>query len=136
LTWDAGATRSKEAIENLYARQRFVTCCKAFGLQAIDAVYIDIKNLEGLRKQCEEGSSWGFTGKQVIHPSQIETVQSAFLPSEDKIEWARSLMKEFIEHEKIGKGAFTFRGHMIDRPLLLQAMNVVKMLDRVNNSQS
>lgn len=130
-----GAKRTKEGIENLYARQKFVACCKAFNVQAIDAVYIDIKDLEGLRKQCEQGVCWGFTGKQVIHPSQIETVQNAFLPSSERIEWARSLIKAFIEHEKLGKGAFTFRGHMIDRPLLLQAMNVVKMLDRVNETQ-
>lgn len=71
----------------------------------------------------------------MIHPTQIETVQKAFLPSEETVEWARSLMKEFVEHEKLGKGAFTFRGHMIDRPLLLQAMNIVKMLERVNGSQ-
>ncbi|KHN76247.1 Citrate lyase subunit beta-like protein, mitochondrial [Toxocara canis] len=128
---DIGATRTKEGTENMYARQRFVTCCKAFSLQAIDSVYIDIKDKEGLKTQCEQGRIWGFDGKQVIHPSQIDVVQSAFLPSVDKVEWARELMREFIEHEKAGKGAFTFRGHMIDRPLLLQAMNVVKMVDRV-----
>lgn len=56
-SWDEflGATRTPESTEVLYARQRFVACCKAFQLQAIDSVYIDIKNLDGLRKQCEEG---------------------------------------------------------------------------------
>ncbi|VDK46779.1 unnamed protein product [Anisakis simplex] len=132
---DIGATRTKDGRENIYARQRFVTCCKAFGLQAIDSVYIDIKDQQGLKAQCEEGRLWGFDGKQVIHPSQIDVVQSAFLPSVERVEWARELMKEFVEHEKKGKGAFNFRGHMIDKPLLLQAMNVVKMLDRVNKGR-
>uniref|UniRef100_A0A0M3I1F5 Citramalyl-CoA lyase, mitochondrial n=2 Tax=Ascaris TaxID=6251 RepID=A0A0M3I1F5_ASCLU len=132
---DIGATRTKEGSENIYARQRFVTCCKAFSLQAIDSVYIDIKNKEGLKTQCEQGRTWGFDGKQVIHPSQIEVVQNAFLPSAEKVEWARELMKEFVEHEKAGTGAFTFRGHMIDRPLLLQAMNVVKMVERVSKGR-
>ncbi|KHJ83873.1 HpcH/HpaI aldolase/citrate lyase family protein [Oesophagostomum dentatum] len=52
---DIGATRTPECTEVMYARQRFVACCKAFQLQAIDSVYIDIKNTEGLRKQSEEG---------------------------------------------------------------------------------
>lgn len=50
-----GATRTLDATENIYARQHFVACCKAFGLQAIDLVYIDIKDKEGLKRQCEQG---------------------------------------------------------------------------------
>ena len=48
-----------------------VTAAKAHKLQAIDAVYIDYKDMEGLRRQSEEGMGWGFTGKQVIHPGQV-----------------------------------------------------------------
>ena len=48
-----------------------VTAAKAHKLQAIDAVYIDYKDMEGLRRQSEEGAGWGFTGKQVIHPGQV-----------------------------------------------------------------
>ncbi|KJH50959.1 HpcH/HpaI aldolase/citrate lyase family protein, partial [Dictyocaulus viviparus] len=67
---DIGATRSPESTEVLYARQRFVACCKAFQLQAIDSVFIDIKDLDGLKRQSIEGHNWGFTGKQSIHPTQ------------------------------------------------------------------
>lgn len=73
----------------------------------------------------------GFTGKQVIHPSQVPIVQAAFTPSAEKIEWATNLIKEFREHEQEGKGAFTFRGHMIDMPLVKQANNIVQMKDRL-----
>ena len=48
-----------------------VTAAEAHRLQAIDAVYIDYKDMEGLRRQSEEGAGWGFTGKQVIHPGQV-----------------------------------------------------------------
>ncbi|KAJ1348693.1 hypothetical protein KIN20_004048 [Parelaphostrongylus tenuis] len=123
---DIGATRSCDGGELLYARQRFVACCKAFQLQAIDSVFIDIKDLNGLRKQCVEGQSWGFTGKQSIHPTQ-----EAFLPSADKVEWATELVHSFSQHQIEGKGAFQFRGQMIDRPLLLQAMNIIQLLERV-----
>jgi citrate lyase subunit beta-like protein len=74
----------------------------------------------------------GFTGKQVIHPSQIETVQQAFSPSIEKMQWARELIQSFEAHQQHGKGAFSFQGHMIDMPLLLQARNVLQMADNLN----
>lgn len=76
----------------------------------------------------------GFTGKQVIHPSQIEVVQRAFTPSTDKINWAQELVTAFNEHQNSGKGAFTFRGHMIDMPLLLQARNILQVVDHLRLS--
>jgi len=128
---DIGVSRTKEGSETLYARQRFVACAKAFGLQAIDSVFIDIKDTEGLKRQCDEGHAWGFTGKQTIHPSQIPIVQSSFLPSKEKIEWAKELILKFEEHQKSGRGAFNFRGSMIDMPLLLQARNIVDLVRKV-----
>ncbi|KAK3858470.1 hypothetical protein Pcinc_035334 [Petrolisthes cinctipes] len=124
---DIGATRTNEAKELLYARQYVVMVAKAFKLQAIDLVYIDYKDLEGLRIQSEEGAGMGFTGKQVIHPGQVEVVQAAFSPKPQKVEWARELVQAFEDHQQQGKGAFTFRGHMIDMPLLLQARNIIQM---------
>lgn len=59
----AGATRTKDARELLYARQKVVVTTKAFGLQAIDLVYIDYKDVVGLRQQAREGALMGFTGK-------------------------------------------------------------------------
>jgi len=84
-------------------------------------------DLKGLKEQSEEGAQLGFTGKQAIHPSQVPIIQEAFKPSDDKIEWATELIKEFNEQQSEGKGAFVFRGQMIDRPLLLQAQNIVQI---------
>ncbi|XP_076039546.1 citramalyl-CoA lyase, mitochondrial-like [Oratosquilla oratoria] len=128
---DIGATRTSSAEELLYARQYLVTVAKAFRLQAVDLVYIDYKDLEGLKVQSEEGCRMGFTGKQVIHPGQVTIVQKAYSPSEEKVAWANELVKAFEEHQKEGKGAFTFRGHMIDMPLLLQAKNIIEMVSKV-----
>lgn len=85
-----------------------------------------LQDMEGLIRQSVEGAQMGYTGKQVIHPMQIEAVQNAFSPSEEKIEWARQLVDAFDAHQRAGQGAFTFRGHMIDMPLLLQAKNVLQ----------
>ncbi|KAM9850694.1 citramalyl-CoA lyase, mitochondrial [Aulostomus maculatus] len=122
-----GATRTKDARELLYARQKVVVTTKAFGLQAIDLVYIDYKDVEGLRQQAREGALMGFTGKQVIHPGQIQAVQEEFSPSQERVQWARELIAAFEKHQAEGKGAFTFRGSMIDMPSLKQAQNIVAL---------
>ncbi|KAM7380262.1 hypothetical protein PAMP_003574 [Pampus punctatissimus] len=120
-----GATRTKDARELLYARQKVVVTTKAFGLQAIDLVHIDYKDVEGLRQQAREGALMGFTGKQVIHPGQVQVVQEEFSPSQQRVQWAKDLIVAFDQHQKEGKGAFTFRGSMIDMPSLKQAQNIL-----------
>ncbi|KAM3862450.1 citramalyl-CoA lyase, mitochondrial [Diretmus argenteus] len=122
-----GATRTKDARELLYARQKVVVTTKAFGLQAIDLVYIDYKDNEGLRQQAREGALMGFTGKQVIHPGQVQAVQEEFYPSQERVQWARELIAAFDQHQMEGKGAFTFRGSMIDMPSLKQAQNIITL---------
>ncbi|XP_067842699.1 citramalyl-CoA lyase, mitochondrial isoform X1 [Heptranchias perlo] len=122
-----GATRTEDARELVYARQKVVVTAKAFGLQAIDLVYIDYKDDKGLCRQSREGALMGFTGKQVIHPSQIAIVQEAFSPSLDRVKWAQELIDAFGEHQKLGKGAFTFHGSMIDMPSLKQAQNIITL---------
>ncbi|XP_076263929.1 citramalyl-CoA lyase, mitochondrial-like [Rhynchophorus ferrugineus] len=122
-----GATRTESSLEILYARQKLVLVAKAFNLQAIDMVYIKYKDLDGLKQQCEDGMRMGYTGKQVIHPGQVPIVQEAFLPTQLQIEWATGLLKSFHKHQKDGKGAFTYKGTMIDMPTMKQAENIVKL---------
>ncbi|KAM8977478.1 citramalyl-CoA lyase, mitochondrial [Pelodytes ibericus] len=131
-----GATSSKETHDVLYARQKIIVIAKAFGLQAIDLVYIDYKDEDGLLKQSREGALMGFSGKQVIHPSQIPIVQEQFTPSADKIKWAYELISAFEEHQTLGKGAFTFHGSMIDMPLLKQAQNIVTLARAIKKESS
>ncbi|GLG96390.1 Uncharacterized protein GBIM_03388 [Gryllus bimaculatus] len=122
-----GVTRSEDATEVMYARQKLVLVAKAFHLQAIDMVHINFKDLESLKKQCQLGASLGYTGKQIIHPSQVQIVQELFLPSEKQVIWAQGLVAAFQEHQAAGKGAFVYQGHMIDMPLLRQAQNILQM---------
>ena len=75
-----GAKRSKNGEELVYARQSIVAHAKAFDCQAIDMVYIDFKDIDGLKLNSQQGADMGFTGKQVIHPYNIETVQSVYSP--------------------------------------------------------
>jgi len=132
---DIGAERTSDASELIYARQKLVTYCKAFKLKAIDMVYIDYKDLDGLKKQCEQGARMGFTGKQVIHPGQVDVTQTAFSPSDIKIKWANGLIEAFKAHQNSGAGAFTYEGQMIDMPSVLQAENILAIKNKVKNDQ-
>ncbi|RMX51009.1 hypothetical protein pdam_00013926 [Pocillopora damicornis] len=68
-------------------------------------------------------------GKQIIHPGQIEIVNKAFSPSEEKVKWARDLVNAFEEQERVGKGAINFHGNMIDMPTVQQARNVLRLAE-------
>ena len=121
-----GAKRTKEAEEVLYARSAVVNACAANDLQAIDMVYIDFRDIEGLRVEAEQGARLGFSGKQIIHPNQVVPVQEAFTPSEEAIEYAQRVIKAFAASQKEGKGAFALDGKMIDMPLLKNAQKVLE----------
>src|SRR5215216_4989895 len=100
-----GATRTKEAVEVLYARSAVVTACAANDLQAIDMVYIDFRDLEGLRLEAEQAARLGFSGKQIIHPNQVAPVQEAFTPSAETVAYAQRVVDAFTTSQREGKGA-------------------------------
>ena len=122
-----GATRTGEATELLYARQAALPAAAAFGLQAIDIVTIDFKDIDSLRAESEYGARLGFTGKQIIHPAQVEPVQTAFTPNDAAIAHAQEIVKTFQASQARGAGAYALDGKMIDMPLL---KNAQKVLDR------
>jgi citrate lyase beta subunit len=121
-----GATRTKDAIELLYARQAVVVACAANDLQAIDIVTIDYMDLDALRIESEFGAQLGFSGKQIIHPAQVEPVQTAFTPNAESIAHAKRIFETFEASQKEGKGAYSLDGKMIDMPLVKNARKVLE----------
>ena len=121
-----GARRTPGALELLYARSAVVAACAAFGLQAIDMVSIDFKDLEALRQEARFGAQLGYAGKQIIHPRQVAVVQEAFTPDQAAIESARQMVQAFEAHQAKGAGAFALDGRMIDMPLVKAARGVLK----------
>ncbi|TPX57708.1 hypothetical protein PhCBS80983_g03619 [Powellomyces hirtus] len=115
---DTGLMRTASRTEFMYARQRLATAASAFGLQAIDMVCVDYQNPEILEAECKEGRDWGFTGKQAIHPKQLEVIQRTFSPSQKDIERATKIVEGYQEHLKKGIGAFSLDGKMIDMPVV------------------
>ncbi len=124
---DLGATRTPEGWEVFYARSAVVTTAAAFGLQAIDMVHIDFTDQEGLYREALEGARLGYSGKQIIHPNQVESVQQAFTPGNEAIAYARRVMQAYEENQRAGKGAFALDGKMIDAPIIKSAERVLAL---------
>jgi len=109
-----------------YARVMCAVAAAAAGVEALDTVYTDIADLEGLRRECQEGVWMGFSGKISIHPGQIEVINSVFTPSKTDAEEAVALIAAFEEHACRGAGAFAWKGQMMDMPHLTRARKVVE----------
>ena len=120
-----GATRTKDAVELLYARQAVLVACAANDLQAIDIVSIDYRAIEALRSEAEFGARLGYSGKQIIHPAQVEPVQTAFTPDDEAVAHARRIVETFEASQKEGRGAYALDGKMIDMPLVRNAQKVL-----------
>jgi citrate lyase subunit beta/citryl-CoA lyase len=107
-----------------YARVMCAVAASAAGVEALDTVYTDIPDLDGLRRECRDGVAMGFSGKISIHPSQIEVINQEFTPSKAEGEEALALIAAFEEHAKKGAGAFTWKGQMMDQPHLTRAKKI------------
>jgi len=125
LAGDIGALRTQEAWEVFYARSAVVTHAAAYKLHAIDMVFVNLNDIAGMLQEAKFGAQMGFTGKQVIHPRQVEPVQAVFSPTDESIQQARDLIKAYEEHQLSGIGAFTLEGKMIDAPIIRAAQQVL-----------
>lgn len=125
LAGDIGAVRTAAGWEVFYARSALVTHAAAFGLQAIDMLYTNYKDSQGLAEEAKRGAEMGYAGKQVIHPDQIAPTQAAFTPSEEEIEKARRIIAAYAENQAEGTGAFSVDGSMVDLPVVKAAEAVM-----------
>ncbi|HZW03918.1 MAG TPA: CoA ester lyase [Anaerolineaceae bacterium] len=121
LAGDMGVVRSREGSEIFYARSAVVLHAAAFGLQAIDIVFMDLHDEQGLRDESLQGAQMGYTGKQIIHPNQVQPVQQSFTPSDEAVAQARRVVMAAEEHQEAGKGAFALDGKMVDAPVVKAA---------------
>jgi len=95
-------------------------------LQAMDMVWLDLQDLEGLRQEALSGAAMGFTGKQIIHPNQVQVVQEAFTPSAEAIEFAKRVVEVAEAYQQAGKGAFALNGKMVDAPVIKAAERILE----------
>jgi citrate lyase subunit beta/citryl-CoA lyase len=102
----------------LHARSSVLLAAGAFGKEAVDAVYVNIPDIEGLADEARDAVASGFSSKACIHPSQVAAVRAAYAPSVDEVAAARALLEAA---RAAGTGVFQFNGKMIDGPILKHA---------------
>jgi citrate lyase subunit beta/citryl-CoA lyase len=108
-----------------------VLAARANGIAAIDGVYNDIQNADGFKATCEQARAFGFDGKTLIHPSQVEPCNEVFAPSADEVEAARKLIAAFELPENKGKGAIKLDGRMVELLHAEIARQTVAMADAI-----
>lgn len=106
-----------------HVRSQSLLAAKAFGLMALDSVYLDIRDLEGLRAETDDAVAVGFDAKVAIHPTQVAVIRAGYAPTDEQIDWARNV----LDRANAERGVFQFEGQMVDMPVLRRAERIVAM---------
>jgi citrate lyase subunit beta/citryl-CoA lyase len=126
LSADIGATRTDEGTEVLHAREHVVLAASAAGVDAIDTVYTDIEDTEGLAEETRFAAGLGFDGKMAIHPAQVDPINDAYTPAAEDVEWAERVLAAKEQADEDDRGVFRVDGEMVDAPLVAQAERVLE----------
>jgi len=124
-TADLSVVKTATGAESLYARQRVVNAAHAAGVQAIDSVFGDIGDIEGLRTWGLHSRALGFEGMGCIHPLQIAVIHEAFAPTATEIERARKVVAAYNEARQKGLGVVSLGSKMIDPPVVQRALKLM-----------
>ena len=125
-TADLGVVKTAEGEESSYARKRLVNAARAVRVQAIDSVYGDVGDLDGLRAWARRSRALGFEGMGCVHPRQIAVIHKAFAPSQEEIEKALKIVAAFEEAERQGLAVVSLGSKMIDPPVVHRALKLVR----------
>lgn len=109
------------------ARSLCLFAAAAAEVAAIDTVFTDFRDQQGLLRYAANARRDGFTGMLAIHPAQVEVINAAFLPTDEEIEQAQRIVELFAQNP--GAGTVGLDGRMIDRPHLVQAQRILQQAD-------
>jgi citrate lyase subunit beta/citryl-CoA lyase len=124
-TADLGVAKTPEGTESLYARQRVANAAHAAHVQAIDSVYGDVADSEGLLRWGEASRAMGFEGMGCLHPIQIDIIHRAFSPTTSELEKALQIVAAYDDAQARGLGVVSLGSKMIDAPVVQRALKLV-----------
>jgi citrate lyase subunit beta / citryl-CoA lyase len=124
-TADLGVVKSRDGAESLFARQRVVNAAHAAGVQAIDSVFGDLGDLEGLRAWAANSRALGFEGMGCVHPLHIPVIHEAFAPTSVEIERARKIVAAYDDAQARGLAVVSLGSKMIDLPVVQRALKLM-----------
>ena len=128
--------REGEARELIYARSALVSAAAAAHVQAVDGVWPDITDEDGLWADARQARRLGFSGKSLFHPSQIEAVNTVFSPSPEEVDYCRRVVEAFDEAAARGDGSIAFGGQLIDLPIVERARRTLALAASLTNASS
>lgn len=99
---------------NIYVKTLLVIAASAYGIDAIDRVYFDLKDEAGFRAEALEAKRLGFVGKQVVHPDQVRLANEVFTPTHEEIRWAKEVVEAYEAAAREGRGAIRVRDRLVD----------------------
>jgi citrate lyase subunit beta/citryl-CoA lyase len=108
-----------------------VAAARAYGIDILDGVYNDIGDMDGFRRECEQARDFGFDGKTLVHPSQIEPCNDVFSPTHEEVAEARQIIAAFDLPENKNKGVVMLNGRMVERMHADIARRTVALADAV-----
>jgi citrate lyase subunit beta/citryl-CoA lyase len=130
FTADIGVVRTRGGEEVAYARAAVSLAAHAARVDALDGIYADFRDADGLQADTASARTLGYTGKMVIHPAQIAAVNAAFAPSASEVAHAVRVVAAFEEAQARGAGVAVVDGAMVDRPVALRAQRILALADR------
>jgi len=132
LSLDLNATRTKKGQELFYSRSRLVMAASAQKIPALDTVFADFKDNEGLAQDAKLANQLGFAGKLAIHPGQLKTINKAFTPPEEELEFARKVVAAYQQSEEKDRAVFEVQGNMVDAPVVARAKKLLEDYENIN----
>ena len=115
----------------IYARSRLVHAGASVGVDVIDVPYLDLEDMDGMKKEAELVRDLGFTGKGSIHPKQINMLNEIFTPSKEEIIKAKKIVDQFNESDT---GLVVIDGKLIEKPVLREMQRKILIADKINQS--
>jgi citrate lyase subunit beta / citryl-CoA lyase len=134
-TADLGVVKTAGGLESLYARQRLVNAARAARVQAIDSVFGDVGDIEGLRAWGVNSRAMGFEGMGCVHPVQIPIIHDAFAPSPAEIEKAQKIVAAYRNAQEKGLGVVSLGSKMIDPPVVERSLRLIARAQTVGLTQ-
>ena len=125
LTAQLGIPRTVDGDELLFARSKVVLAAAAAGADAVDAVFIDLDDLDGLRRDARRARALGFRGKMAIHPGQVAAINEVFTPTAEEAGRARALMDAYEAALARGEGVIRLDDKMVDTPVVERAKRLL-----------
>ncbi len=120
-------SREGEARDMIYARSALVIAASSAHVQAVDGVWVDLKDTEGLFGFARQSRRLGFSGMSLIHPGQIDPINTIFSPTPDEVSYAEQVVNAFEEANARGDGSIAFGGQLIDRPIVERARRTIEL---------